>query len=108
MICTSAIIFKMIVLYLIGKECFKHKRESKSVYYQGSLFNVVSGELVVSSPDEITRERLEAEATILDSVERDTECEAVTEREDTYEVIIDSDGELTFHKYVSGQTKFWK
>ena len=63
---------------------------------------------MVSSPDEITRERLEAEATLLDSVERKTECEAVTEREDTYEVIIDSDGELTFHKYVSGQTKFWK
>ena len=70
--------------------------------------NVVSGELVVSSPDEITRERLEAEATLLDSVERETECEAVTEREDTYEVIIDSDGELTYHKYVSGQNKFWK
>ena len=76
---------------------------------QGVLvLNVVSGELVVSSPDEITRERLEAEATLLDSVERETECEAVTEKEDTYEVIIDSDGELTFHKYVSGQTKFWK
>ena len=102
MICTSEIIFKMIVLYLIGKECFKHKRESKSVHYQGSLFNVVSGELVVSSPDEITRERLEAEATILDSVERDTECEAVTEREDTYEVIIDSEGERRPGRYVIG------
>ena len=64
--------------------------------------NVVSGELVVSSPDEITRERLEAEATILDSVERDTECEAVTEREDTYEVIIDSEGERRPGRYVIG------
>ena len=69
--------------------------------------NVVSGELIVSSPDEITRERLEAEATLLDSVVRETECEAVTEREDTYEVIIDSDGELTYHEYVLGQNKIW-
>ena len=63
------------------------KKDSKFDYYQGLLFNVVSGELVVSSPDEITRERLEAEATLLNSVERETECEAVTKREDTYEVI---------------------
>ena len=56
------------------------------------FLNVVSGELVVSSPDEITRERLEAEATLLNSVVMETECEAVTEREDTYEVIIDSEG----------------
>ena len=42
--------------------------------------------MIVSSPDEITRERLEAEATLLDSVVMETECEAVTEREDTYEV----------------------
>ena len=69
--------------------------------------NVVCGELIVSSPDEITRERLEAEATLLDSVVRETECEAVTEREDTYEVIIDSDGELTYHEYVLGQNKIW-
>ena len=102
MICTSAIIFKMIVLYLIGKECFKHKRESKSVYYQGSLFNVVSGELVVSSPDEITRERLEAEATLLDSVERETECEAITEREDTYEVIIDNGVQIESENFSIG------
>ena len=47
----------------------------------------------MSSPDEITREQLEAEATLLDSVVRETECEAITEREDTYEVIIDSEGE---------------
>ena len=69
--------------------------------------NVVSGELVVSSTDEITRGRLEAEATLLNSVVRETECEAVTEREDTYEVIIDSDGELTYHEYVSGQNNIW-
>ena len=71
------------------------------------FLNVVSGELIVSSPDEITRERLEAEATLLDSVVRETECEAVTEREDTYEVIIDNEGELTYHEYVSGQNKIW-
>ena len=58
--------------------------------------------MVVSSPDEITRERLEAEATLLDSVERETECEAVTEREDTYEVIIDSEGERTTEEYSTG------
>ena len=52
----------------------------------------MSAELIVSSPDEVSRERLELEATLLDSVERETECEAVTEREDTYEVIIDTDG----------------
>ena len=66
--------------------------------------SVVSGELVVSSPDEITRERLEREATLLHSVERETECEAVTEREDTYEVIIDSDGKLTGLKYALGKS----
>ena len=66
--------------------------------------SVVSGELIVSSPDEITRERLEAEATLLHSVERETECEAVTEREDTYEVIIDSDGEQTSEIYVIGRS----
>ena len=64
--------------------------------------NVISGELIVSSPDEITRERLEAEATLLDSVVRETECEAVTEREDTYEVIIDSEGERTPELYSIG------
>ena len=79
-----------------------NKRESKSVYYQGLLFNVVSGELVVSSPDKITSERLEAEATLLDSVERETECEAVRERVDTYEVIIDNVGERTPGRYVIG------
>ena len=88
---------------LTGPNNVANKRESKSVYYQG----LVSGELIVSSPDEITRERLEAEATLLDSVVRETECEAVTEREDTYEVIIDSDGELTYHEYVLGQNKIW-
>ena len=68
--------------------------------------NIVTSELIVSSPDEVSRERLEREATLLNSVERETECEAVTEREDTYEVIIDSDGEQTYHEYVSGQTLF--
>ena len=58
--------------------------------------------MIASSPDEITRERLEAEATLLDSVERETECEAVTEREDTYEVIIDSEGERTPEQYSIG------
>lgn len=62
---------------------------------------------MVSSPDEITREKLEREATLLDSVERETECEVVTEREDTYEVIIDNNGEQTSHEYVSGQTQIW-
>ena len=70
--------------------------------------SVVSAELIVSSPDEVSGERLELEATLLDSVERETECEAVTEREDTYEVIIDTDGEQTYHKYVSGQTLLLK
>ena len=70
------------------------------------VFSIVSGELIVSSPEEVSRERLEREATLLNSVERETECEAVTEREDTYEVIIDSDGEQTYHEYVSGQTLF--
>ena len=60
--------------------------------------NVVNGELIVSSPDEITRERLEAEATLLDSVVRETECEAVTEREDFYEVIIDNGVEIESEK----------
>ena len=50
--------------------------------------------MIVSSPDEVSRERLEREATLLVTVERETECETVTEREDTYEVIIDTDGEL--------------
>jgi hypothetical protein len=59
--------------------------------------------LIVSSTDEITRELLEAEATLLDSVVRETECEAVTEREDTYEVIIDSDGERRTGAYVIGE-----
>lgn len=62
---------------------------------------------MVSSPDEITREKLEREATLLDSVERETECEVVTEREDTYEVIIDNNGEQISHEYVSGQTQIW-
>ena len=57
----------------------------------------------MSSPDEVSRERLEREATLLDSVERETECEAVTEREDTYEVIIESDGRLTSQKYAMGK-----
>jgi len=73
----------MIFLYLLG------------------VVNIVRSELIVSSPDEISRERLEREATLLDSVERETECEAVTEREDTYEVIIESDGERTYHEYVT-------
>ena len=58
--------------------------------------------MIVSSPDEITRERLEAEATLLDSVVRETECEAITEREDTYEVIIDSKGERRPELYSIG------
>ena len=56
----------------------------------------------MSSSDEVTRERLEREATLLNSVERETECEAVTEREDTYEVIIESDGDQTSEIYVIG------
>ena len=64
--------------------------------------NVISGELIVSSPDEITRERLEAEATLLNSVMVETECKAVTEREDTYEVIIDSEGKRTPEQYSIG------
>ena len=65
--------------------------------------NIVTSELIVSSPDEVSRERLEREATLLDSVERETECEAVTEREDTYEVIIDTNGRLTSQKYAIGK-----
>ena len=65
--------------------------------------NIVRSELIVSCPDEISRERLEREATLLDSVERETECEAVTVREDTYEVIIKTDGRLTSQKYVMGK-----
>ena len=64
--------------------------------------NVVSGELIVSSPDEITRERLEVEATLLDSVVRETECEAITEREDTYEVIIDNGVEIDSENFSIG------
>ena len=79
-----------------------NKRESKSVYYQGLLLNLVSGELVVSSPDEITRERLEVEATLLDSLVRETECEAITEREDTYEVIIDNGVEIESENFSIG------
>ena len=67
------------------------------------VVNIVITELIVSSPDEISRERLELEATLLDSVERETECEAVTEREDTYEVIIDTEGKLTSQKYAIGK-----
>ena len=59
--------------------------------------------MIVSSPDEITRERLEAEATLLHSVERETECEAVTEREDTYEVIIDNGVEPQLEEYSIGR-----
>ena len=54
----------------------KNIKQNVSVYYFQGVLNVVSGELIVSSPDEITRERLEAEVTLLDS-----------EREDKYEVI---------------------
>ena len=72
------------------------------VFFKGVL-SVVSGELIVSSPDEITRERLEAEATLLHSVERETECEAVTEREDTYEVIIDNGVEAQSEEYSIGR-----
>ena len=72
------------------------------VFIKGVL-SVVSGELIVSSPDEITRERLEAEATLLHSVERETECEAVTEREDTYEVIIDNGVEPQLEEYSIGR-----
>ena len=68
---------------------------------QGVL-NVVTGELIVSSPDEITRERLEVEATLLDSVVRETECEAITEREDTYEVIIDNGVEIESENFSIG------
>ena len=67
------------------------------------VFSVVSGELIVSSPDEVSRERLEREATLLVTVERETECETVTEREDTYEVIIDTDGELKSEQYSIGR-----
>ena len=63
----------------------------------------MTSELIVSSPDEISRERLELEATLLDSVKRETECEAVTEKEDTYEVIIDTEGRLTSQKYAIGK-----
>ena len=63
----------------------------------------MSGELIVSSPDEITRERLEAEATLLDSVVRETECEAVTEREDFYEVIIDNGVEIESENFSIGK-----
>ena len=59
--------------------------------------------MIVSSPDEVTRERLEGEATLLTSVVRETECEAVTEREDTYEVIIDRDGERKTGRYTIGE-----
>ena len=72
------------------------------VFIKGVL-SVVSGELIVSSPDEITRERLEAEATLLHSVVRETECEAVTEREDTYEVIIDNGVEPQSEEYSIGR-----
>lgn len=65
--------------------------------------SVVSGELIVSSPNEVTRERLEREATLLYSVERETECEAVTEREDTYEVIIDNGLEPQSEEYSIGR-----
>ena len=58
--------------------------------------------MVGSSPDEITRERLEAEATLLDSVERETECEAITEREDTYEVIIDNGVQIKSENFSIG------
>ena len=68
------------------------------------FLNVVSGELVVSSPDEITRERLEAEATLLDSVVRETECEAITEREDTYQVIIDNGVEIESENFSIGNS----
>ena len=64
--------------------------------------NIVTSELIVSCPDEISRERLEREATLLDSVERETECEAVTEREDTYEVIINDGVEVKSENYSIG------
>ena len=92
----------MIALYLIGMK-IGVSALYKSYSFEG-FFNIVTSELIVSSPDEISRERLEREATLLDSVERETECEAVTEREDTYEVIIESDGERTYHEYVTSQT----
>ena len=57
----------------------------------------------MSSTDEITRELLEAEATLLDSVVRETECEAVTEREHTYEVIIDNGVEPQSEEYSIGR-----
>ena len=66
------------------------------------VVNIVRSELIVSSPDEISRERLEREATLLDSVERETECEAVTEREDTYEVIFNDGAELKSENYSIG------
>ena len=62
----------------------------------------MSAELIVSSPDEITRELLEGEATLLDSVVRETECEAVTEREDLYEVIFKDGAELRSDNYSIG------
>ena len=52
----------------------------------------------------ITRERLEAEATLLDSVMRETECEAVTEREDTYQVIIDNGVEIESENFSIGNS----
>ena len=69
------------------------------------VVNLVSGELIVSCPEEVSRQMLESEATLLDSVERETECEAVTEREDTYEVIINGGAELKSEKYSIGMNK---
>ena len=68
--------------------------------------SIVRSELIVSSPDEISRERLEREATLLDSVERETECEAVTEREDTYEVIINDGAEVKSENYSIGKESY--
>ena len=68
----------------------------------------MSGELIVSSPDEITKEQLEAEATLLDSVVRETECEAITEREDFYEVIIDNGVEIESENFSIGKGRLQK
>ena len=95
----------MILLYLQGKNIIHAfmKKYLKNIYIALGFMSLVSCELRVKSPDEITRARLETEAILLDSVVRETECEAVTEREDTYEVIIHNNGVEIRDKYVIGE-----
>ena len=90
----------MIALSLLGEKI--NSIHTFSTYYKG-LFSIVTGELIVSCPEEVSRQMLESEASLLESVERETECEAVTEREDTYEVIIDMDGDLKSEQYSIGR-----